>query len=426
MAPATNATRIAVIPEGSIIIINGSQNNQYTPVRVPNAAIGIVANVPPPEPPPPTTVATVDGWGFAANLMVSANRAVIGMFGINLRVAPERNAGNIGLVTAASTVEVIGPVRGEYMPIRVKRSDFMGPINLPEAPPEIPPTATVPADAILGWGATTFLAAMATQATVTSQFGINLRAAPAMNGAVMGIVKGFAQVTIAGLPRNDFTPILANRADMLNLVTPSPPVTQPTPLPGNIPTPPPPQPVHDTTPGWAFSSGLAITGTEAIAGQFGINLRAEPRRDAALKGFIPGGTSMIVTGAAQGEYTPVRVDDRMIQLAPTGPGGAPIPQPPPPINPDPPINGQARIGLHASADPGDLREAEFQEYAAMRPGIIKVLSSHSGGSIARLAAQHPNATWVIRAFLTFQGGRVISPQQFLDDTIGDVERSLNQ
>jgi hypothetical protein len=62
----------------------------------------------------------------------------------------------------------------------------------------------------------------------------------------------------------------------------------------------------------------------------------------------------------------------------------------------------------------------------MRPGIIKVLSSHSASSIIRLANQHPTATWIIRAFLSFRGGRVITPQQFLNDTIGDVERALNQ
>lgn len=422
MAPATTATRIAVIPEGTIFIINGPQSNEYLPVRVPSAAIGMTPLPPPPPPPtpPPTTVTTIDGWGFAANIMVSGSQAVIGQFGINLRGAPERNATNIGLVNAGSRGEVLGPVRGEYLPIRVRRSDFMGPINLPSTPPTIPtdPTTT-PTNAVLGWGSTAFLSILGTQATVNSQFGINLRAAPAMNGAVLGIVKGFATVTVAGLSKNNFTPLLANKADVLNLVSPRPAVTQPAPLPGNIPTPTPPQPIHDTTPGWAFSAAITIAGTEAIAGQFGINLRAEPRRDAAMKGFVPGGTAMIVTGAPQGEYTPVRVDDDIIQLA-----TAASPQPPP--NADPPIIGQARIGLHASADPGDLREAEFQEYAAMRPGIIKVLSSHSGPSIARLASQHPNATWVVRAFLTFRGGRVITPQQFLNDTLGDVQRALNQ
>lgn len=422
LAPAPTATRVAVIPEGTIIILNGAQSNQYTPVRVPNASIGLntPTPTPPPATPPPATVSTVDGWGFAANIMVSGNQAVVGNFGINLRAAPERNATNIGLINAGSTAEVLGTVRGEYLPIRVRIGDFMGPVNLPETPPEIPTDSPPPANSLLAWGSTSFISIMGTSAAVTSQFGINLRAAPSMNGAVLGILKGFAVATVAGLASSNFTPLLVNRSDVLNLVSPIPAVTQPAPLPSNIPVPPPPLPVHDTTPGWAFSSAITIAGTEAIVGQFGINLRAEPRRDAVIKGFVPANSSMIVTGDPQGEYTPVRIDDDIIQLT-TTPS-----TPPPPPNVDPPVIGQARIGLHASADPGDLREAEFQEYAAMRPGIIKVLSSHSASSIARLAGQHPNATWIVRAFLTFRGGRVVTPQQFLNDTIGDVERALNQ
>ncbi|MFZ0545201.1 MAG: peptidoglycan DD-metalloendopeptidase family protein [Candidatus Promineifilaceae bacterium] len=419
MAPASTAARIAIIPEGTIFIVNGAQNNDYTPVKVPSVAIGQTPLPPPPDSPPPSTLTTVDGWGFAANIMVSGNQAVVGQFGINLRAAPERNGMNIGLVNAGSTAEVIGSVRGEYLPIRVRRSDFMGPVNLPSTPPVMPNDAPIPADAVLGWGSTAFLTIVGTRATINSQFGINLRSAPAMNGKVLGIAKGFAIATVAGMAANTFTPLLVNRTDILNLVSPLPAVTQPAPLPDSDPTPPPPLPVHDTTPGWAFTAGITINGTEAVADQFGINLRAEPRRNAALKGFVPGGTVMIVTGVPLGEYTPVRIDDDVFQ--PSIPDG-PQPQP----NADPPVIGQARIGLHASADPGDLREDEFQEFAAMRPGMIKVLSSHSAVSISRLAIEHPTASWIVRAFLTFRGGRVITPQQFVNDTLGDVERALNQ
>ncbi|MCI0395368.1 MAG: M23 family metallopeptidase [Chloroflexi bacterium] len=421
-APARNANRIAVVPEGTIMIVNGQPSGEYTPVRVSSVAIGVNPPPPAPTPPPPPTVATIDGWGFATNLIVSGPQAIVGNFGINLRAAPDRGATNIGLVEAGSTVTSLGPVSGEYMPIRVRRADFMGPINLPEMPPVLPPTPTGPSeDTVLGWGATSFLGLMGGRATVTSQFGLNLRATPGMSAPVLGIVKGFASVTVAGLAQGSFTPILARKVDILNLVSPLPAVTPPTPLPGTIPTPPPPQPIHDTTPGWAFTAGIAITGQEAIAGPLGINLRAEPRRDATMVGFVPAGATMIVTGPPQGEYTPVRVDDDVIQLV--SPGAAA--QPTPPINPDPPLIGQTRLGLHASADPGDLREAEFAEFAATRPGIIKVLSAHSGASIARLAAQHAGAAWIVRAFLSFRGGRVVRPNQFVNDTIGDVERALN-
>jgi hypothetical protein len=434
MAPARNANRIAVIPEGTLMIITGARSGEYTPVSVPNVAIGFATTPAPPAPPPPATVATVDGWGFAASLIVMGNQAVVGEFGINLRGTPDRNGVNIGLVRAASTVTVRGPVRGEYLPIRVRRSDFSGAVNLPDGPPVLPPGAVIPpVEAVLGWGATAFLAVMGSQATITAELGLNLRAGPSSTAPVVGVVKGFATVTIAGVARGDFTPIVAHKEDILNLASLLPPVTQPDPLPDNVPSPPLPQPIHDTTPGWAFTAQISVTGEEAIAGPFGINLRAAPRRDASNKGVVPPGATMIVTGPAQGEYTPVRVDDHIVQFAPgfgPAPGpqstGQPEPEPLPVVDPDPPLIGQARIGLHASADPGDLREEEFREFAELRPGIIKVLSGHSGPTIARLAAAHPGATWVVRAFLSFQGGRVLTPEQFFSDTISDVERALDQ
>jgi hypothetical protein len=438
-APARNATRLTVIPEGSMFIVTGSRSGEYTPVKVPNVTIGLPVAPPAPAAPPPATVATVEGWGFAANLIVSGAQAVIGEFGINLRDRPDRNGLNIGLLKAGSTVTVRGAVRGEYLPIRARRSDFSGPVHLPEPAPVMPPgPVTPPADTLLGWGATAFLSALGKEATITSEFGLNLRAAPSTAGAVLGVVKGFASVGIAGLRRGDFTPIVARRADVVNLAVPQPAVTKPDPLPDNLPTPPPPpQPIHDTTPGWAFTGGLTLSGEEAIAGPYGINLRAAPRRDAPLKGFVPAGSGMIISGPAQGEYTPVRVDDHLVQLTPApvaaptpvpqpGQPPAPEPAPVPVIDPEPPLIGQARIGLHASADPGDLREEEFREFAALRPGIIKILSGHSAASVARLAGEHPSATWIVRAFLSFQGGRVVSPEQFFNDTIGDVIRSLDQ
>lgn len=167
----------------------------------------------------------------------------------------------------------------------------------------------------------------------------------------------------------------------------------------------------------------------ATAGQYGINLRSAPRRDAAKVGFVPGNASMIVTGAAQGEYTPVRVDDAVLQATVTGPVAVidTISPPEEVLNPEPPILGNARIGLHASADPG-ISQAEISEFADMRPGMIKVLSFHEPTAVQKLSQNHPDARWVVRAFLDFrtQGGvRTISPGQFLNDTINDVRRTLD-
>ena len=85
----------------------------------------------------------------------------------------------------------------------------------------------------------------------------------------------------------------------------------------------------------------------------------------------------------------------------------------------------ANIGLHASADPGDLYggEAEFKEFRVLQPGVIKVLSAHSEASIKRLATEHPNVQWIIRAFLSMKG-RTVTPQQFYDWTISDLTRAI--
>lgn len=85
-----------------------------------------------------------------------------------------------------------------------------------------------------------------------------------------------------------------------------------------------------------------------------------------------------------------------------------------------------RIGLHSSADPGDLfgGEAEFSEFATLFPGVIKVLSATSETAVRRLANDSPGAEWIVRAFLSW-GGRNITPQNFFDWTKDDVLRTVN-
>lgn len=431
--PSVSADLITLVPGGTIVMLNGDRRGQYTPIKVSQAAIGVVA-APPPElgPPPPPTVATVDGWGFADYLTVSGSQAVVGQFGINLRQGPDRSASNIGLVAGGSTVVVLGGKHGEYFPVRVRRGDFMGDVNLPAAPIDIPAGQPVapPPGALLGWAATEFLTPFGRQA-LAHRFGLNLRQRPDQNGLKLGLVKGNATVAVAGLPRGAYTPIVARLEDVLNLVSPLPAAEQPEPFPAAAPPPPPPPlPIHDSTPGWAATAFITVEGNSAIAGIYGINLREAPRRDARNVGLVPAGARMIVAGPPQGEYTPVRVDDQVLQ-PPFDPSHTPpltdTSRPPDTAiiaNPDPPALGQARLGLHASADPGDLHETEFHEFQEMRPGIIKVLSAHSGSSIARLAQAHPQASWIVRAFLHF-GGRNLSPDDFLQHTLSDVRRALD-
>ncbi len=104
-----------------------------------------------------------------------------------------------------------------------------------------------------------------------------------------------------------------------------------------------------------------------------------------------------------------------------------------PTQTPPPATGSARIGLHASADNGQIASgpggtAEFVEFKTLKPGIIKVLSGHWPQDITRLYDDQASVGnvaghWIVRAFLDF-GGRNISSAQFVNDTINDVARAV--
>jgi murein DD-endopeptidase MepM/ murein hydrolase activator NlpD len=424
---SVNGRLIDLIPGGTIVITTGPARGQYVPVRVATSTLRNVppAPQPPPAPPPAPTDNTVDGWGFAQYLTRQGNQATVGQLGINLRTAPNRTAANIGLVTGGSTVAVTGNQQGEYLPVRVRRADFTGPVNAPggSTPPTTPPPATPPADTILGWAFSQNLTTNGSQVT-SGRYGTNLRARPSRDGAPLGLFVEGGTATTAGQVSGEFTPVFVPRRFLQNLVANLPPVQQPQPLMGGGASVAATQPIADTTPGWAFTAALNVAGGMATAGQLGINLRSEPRRDAANVGYVPGGSAMLVVGPAQGEYTPVRVDDKVLQK-PFVPGKSVIDTTAKPdeVSIEPTPLGNAAIGLHASADP-DISALEIAEFKALRPGMIKVLSFHNPDGVRQLAQNHPDARWVVRAFLSF-GGRNISPQQFLNDTISDVRRTLN-
>ena len=250
---------------------------------------------------------------------------------------------------------------------------------------------------------------------LTSRLGVNLRSRPDKNGLNMGLIKAFATISLAGPTRNEYSPVMVRNQDLLNVVKPAPDVEMPDPWPEEKPPGPPPKPDHDTTPGWAFTNGVNVNGNKAKVDRYGINLRSAPRRDAENIGYVPPQVTITVTGTAQGEYTPVRVRDDLLE-PPLEEGDSP--------DPDSQILGQARIGLHASADP-EISDAEHQEFADLRPDIIKVLSFHSAEDIGRMAEAHPKAHFIVRSFLSI-GDRNVSPGKYLDYTIKDLRRALDQ
>jgi len=408
-----NPSKSKLVPSGTIIIVV-SQKKPFTRVRIPLAAIGVDdKSAPKPAAEPPPIVSTVDGWGWKRFLTLAGKQAIVGPHGVNLRTRPDQTATNIGMVKANSTVSLIGMPKDLYVPIRVRRNDFQEPVDLPEPPPD--PGTIPPRDGYMGWVLTQFLSTISKRRALTSRLGVNLRSKPDRSGQNIGLVKAFATVSLAGPPRGEYTPILIRKQDVLNAVVPMPDVDKPDPWPDGTPPDPAPKPDHDTTPGWSFTNGLYITGNQAKVARFGSNLREAPRRDADKVGFIPAGTTIIVTGPAQGEYTPVRVRDDLLQ-PPKDDDSVP--------DPDTQTMGRARLGLHASADP-EINEAEQKEFIDLRPGMIKVLSFHGSEDVQLLATTHPEAHFVVRAFLSF-GGRNISPGKFLEDTLTDVRRTLEQ
>lgn len=100
--------------------------------------------------------------------------------------------------------------------------------------------------------------------------------------------------------------------------------------------------------------------------------------------------------------------------------------PPPLPNPTP---GVVRPGLHSSADPGDLYggEMEFAEFRSLKGKVVKVLSNISRDAVLQLARDHKDrdVVWIVRAMISFQGGRIITPTQFFIDTINDVARTID-
>jgi len=402
-----------IIPAGTIVIASARQG-QFKRVKVARAAVGLDdEDQPKPDAEPPPIVVTVDGWAWKRFLTVVGKQAVVGSHGVNLRTKPDQAARNIGMVKANSTVTITGQVDGAYMPVRVRRNDFQGAVDLPSPPPD--PRLIPPEDGYLGWVLTQYLSPAAGRQAITSNLGVNLRSRPDASGQNIGLVKAYATVTLAGPVKDAYTPIMVRKVDVVNAIDKMPGIEMPDPWPSDTPVKPSPKPAQDTTPGWSFTNGLVVSGDSAKVARYGSNLREAPRRDAKKIGYVPPRSTIIVTGPAQGEYTPVRVPDDILE--------------PPVEDMDDPdsdtlLMGKARIGLHASADP-EISQAEHQEFADLRPGIIKVLSFHSAEDIKRLATTHPDAQFIVRAFLSF-GGRHISPNQFLEYTIKDVRRALKQ
>lgn len=83
------------------------------------------------------------------------------------------------------------------------------------------------------------------------------------------------------------------------------------------------------------------------------------------------------------------------------------------------------LGLHTSTTP-DISDEERTMFREFAPDLIKVMSPQQpADEIGRLAADHPDAHYIVRVFYSF-GGRDQSPQTVATETIPSVQAALAQ
>ncbi len=411
------ANKWQLVPGNTLVELTGESKSGYLLVRVTLAAMGLTPDEVPQKPDtlPQPTVATVDGWGWERFLGIANEYALVNPPGVNLRSGAALETTNIGFVRIGSTVRLLGEAENGYRPMRVLLSDIDGALNLPELPPlpnEIELFPTEPhddSDVLLGWVRSAILKTQGSYAQIDYRYGAAIYPEPTTTTLLYGRVKGFAQVTLAGAEKGKFTPVLVRREDTFGLIDPLPVIQAPESLPDGLQDIRP-KPHHDTTPGWILSA--EITADKTVP--FSTSLYALPHRDAPVIAHAEPNADLFIVSAAQGEFTPVRVNDEQITwrrdwnqatvepLAPTA------------------FAAQVRIGLTASTDQA-ISDDEIALFKTVRPGIIKISSLHDNAAIERLCQQHSSAHWIVRAHHEFNG-QAISPDQFINATLDNVRQ----
>jgi hypothetical protein len=145
--------------------------------------------------------------------------------------------------------------------------------------------------------------------------GVSLRATPDQNGQRLNVVPEGGVMVLTGQKQNNFVSVDVPLATLGE----SAPIPKPAP---EFP------PMLSTVDGWAFTTYITpdASGVRATVGQYGINLRSDPRRDGILIGLVGGGSVVTITGAPSGEYIPVKAarndfvgEVNMVQASPPKP-----------------------------------------------------------------------------------------------------------
>src|SRR5205085_9343246 len=107
--------------------VRGRQEDGRGPVNLPDVPPapppGPVPGGGPPHNLPPDNMLL--GWAWTQNITVNGQQAVIGAGGINLRADASQTAAKIGGVKQGALTVVVGPARGAYTPIWVRKDDVV-------------------------------------------------------------------------------------------------------------------------------------------------------------------------------------------------------------------------------------------------------------------------------------------------------------
>jgi murein DD-endopeptidase MepM/ murein hydrolase activator NlpD len=163
--------------------------------------------------------------------------------------------------------------------------------------------------------------------------------------------------------------------------------------------------------GWLWANSLQRNQQGDYVRAVGnLNLREFASATSKLVGIVPNGSVAMIMNGERNGYLPVNV----------------VSQEPP----DPPDQAtKTLIGLHASADGGNgpgWPNPVRDEFKALQPEIVKFLSSHNPAVVRDVVADNISTLKrvVVRAFMSW-GGRPITPQQFVGDTLSDVQRTVD-
>lgn len=352
-----------------------------------------------------------EGWVYSASVTILEDLAQVNAGDAHLREEPGVDAEVIDLIPEGTILIVIGDTGGESIHVRVP-TGALDSSEVVFAPPGPSPESPLPPDDVMVcWVWEDYLDITGNYAMV-GRHGVNMRSGPMRSSQLIGVVLWGIMVTIVGRSVNGYAPVFIYIRDVKN---PRPDVAVQVPRQWKDSLDDQEDELEAIR-GWVLTAQITIQNLTVVTGREGANVRAAPRRSGTILGFAPQGTSMRILGPPTGEYTPIRVKKDDI-LDPEAETDEPIP------DPDPEPIGQADIGLHASADPY-IAEEELTEFALFRPGVIKVLSFHNPDGLRKMVANHPNTTWIVRAFLHF-GGRSLNPQRFFNDTVDDMQRSLD-